>query len=234
MTEVELFGVRINVYWSLFALSVILAFVFSTCRAKRYPIPAWKAVVLTALCVVYGYSGAKLLYLIEYPRASLTLTGGMSFFGSVYFIPVAIVLSALILRVDCTAALDFVTPYVPWALAFLRVGCFLTGCCAGRPITVFGSTFTPPVQLMECVLDVLICALLLYLEWKGKLSKMRYPVFMACYAVVRLLMEPMRNTPKDILFLSRGQWLSILSLLIGGGLLLAWYYRQSSGQKRKK
>lgn len=231
--EFELFGFRFSAYWSLFALSVLLSFGLSVYRAKRHQISVVKAVILTALYVVCGFSGAKMLYMLESPGASLSLTGGMSFFGCVFFIPVGILVSALILRVGYGAALDFVTPYVPWNLAFLRVGCFLTGCCGGRPITAFGSTFTPPVQLMECALDVLLCAMLFYIERKGKLTGVRYAAFMVCYAVIRLLMEPMRDTPKDILFLSRGQWLSILSFLIGFGILFVWHFRQNRIKKER-
>ena len=230
MPEFELFGYQLSTYWSLFALSIVLALGLSVYRSRRYPFSAGKAVVITALFVLYGYAGAKLLYMIETPRASLSLTGGMSFFGCVFFIPVAMFLTALVLRISYGGAMDFITPYVPLILAFLRVGCYFTGCCGGRPITAFGATFTPPVQLMECGLDVLICVLLFLLERNGRLAGLRYAVFMVGYAVVRLLMEPLRDTPKDLLSLSRGQWLSILSLLIGGGLLLAGR-RRTTGQK---
>lgn len=234
MPEFNVFGYSISFYWGMFALSVILAFGMSVFRAKRYPIPMWKAILITALLVIYGYSGAKLLHLIEYPGAPLSLSGGMSFFGSVYFIPPAIFLTSKLLRLRYGTAMDFITPYVPWALAFLRVGCFVSGCCGGRPITVFGSTFIPPVQLMECGLDILICLLVLRFEWKGRFPGLRYGAFMISYAVVRLLMEPLRDTKKDVLFLSNGQWLSILSLLIGAGVLFAGNYARRAKQKKEE
>jgi len=228
MPEFVLFGYHLNTYWFMFALAAVFSLGLSVYRARWYTISAGKAVLITALFVLYGYAGAKLLYMIETPSASLSLTGGMSFFGSVYFIPAAMFLTVCVLRVGYGAAMDFITPYVPLILAFLRVGCHFNGCCAGRPITAFGITFIPPVQLMECGLDVLICLLLFSLAWRKKWTGLRYPIFMVSYSVVRLLMEPMRNTPKELFFLSRGQWLSILSLLIGGGLLLAGRHRRTA------
>lgn len=234
MPEITILGHSFSTYWSLFAVAVILAIGCSVFRAKRYPIPLPKAVLITVLLVIYGYAGAKLLHLIEYPGAPLSLTGGMSFFGSVYFIPIAIFFTAAALRIPYGTAMDFITPNVPWALTFLRVGCYFSGCCGGRPISLFGNTFVPPVQLMECALDLVLCLLLLFWERRDRYPGMRYAVFMIGYAVIRLLMEPLRDTEKDILFLSRGQWLSILSLLIGASLLSIRARKRAVGLDQKK
>ncbi len=87
------------------------------------------AVSLTA--ILAGLIGAKVWYAFLHPKESM-IRGGWAVDG---FLVVAPVVAALVLfaqRLPIGLYLDAMAPGMFLAVAIGRVGCFLTGCCAGR------------------------------------------------------------------------------------------------------
>lgn len=74
--------------------------------------------------------------------------------------------------------------------------------------------------------------LLLYERfWKnqGRL----YPFIMVYYGVFRFFLEFLRNTPKEWLGFSHGQWFAVASLAIGSYLLIRMGKKDRKQAKRK-
>ena len=78
--------------------------------------------------------------------------------------------------------------------------------------------FSFPTQLIEFVFDLLILILLLRHEKKGDDYGSLYPKFLLWYGCVRFLIEFVRNTEKDWLYLSHAHWFSVAAIIIGVGL----------------
>ena len=232
MREFELFGVTFSTYWTMLLVATVAIIVHSAVRAKNAGYGKIRAMVLSLLLILFGCIGAKLLFILENPASKFSISGGMSFFGSVYFIPFAYFLIAPLFKTKFGKCLDFVGIYVPLVLAFMRIGCFMNDCCGALPITVFGVTFTPPVQLVECFFDILIFAYLFYREKKGNITEtgLQYPIFMVSYGVLRMIMEIFRDSVKNMWGLSRGQWLSVLTFLVGVMIILIIKHRAKNIQ----
>ncbi|MBE6724820.1 MAG: hypothetical protein E7576_06425 [Ruminococcaceae bacterium] len=108
---------------------------------------------------------------------------------------------------------DDLTPAAGCALVLLKVGCFLNGCCGGKPTTSpFGMVFparavfydlmhTPeearrvwPVQLFECAAYLLgIAALLLFSKKRNLPDGGRFLLYAAYVSAVRLTLHPLRE-----------------------------------------
>lgn len=226
-------GINIGSYWSMLVIATIVCVYLSIKRAPAFNIKSYKAVIITILLVIYGCIGAKILFLIENP-SEFSLSGGMSFFGSVFFVPIAIAVTALVSRIRISKCMDFIAIYIPLILAFMRIGCYFNGCCGGRTCTIGDTSFVPPMQLIECFFDIIIFSLLYASERKNniKYSGEQYPKFMIMYAIIRMVMEFFRETEKNIFGMSSGQWFSIVSFLIGTAALILLGVKQKRKLER--
>ncbi len=91
---------------------------------------------------------------------------------------------------------DAVGLAMPLSLAIARVGCFLNGCCGGKPsglpwaVTFPGTTTAVhPTQLYELVLDL---AAFVFLFWVKKRVRRDWDLFLlslASYGLIRFVVE---------------------------------------------
>ncbi len=179
--------------------------------------------LLTVLAVTISFFGAKVLYYIENPKILLQSgirPGGVSLFGAVFAVPIFMYLGCKAARKPYGRIMDFLTPSLLLILAVLRVGCFVSDCCGGIAV-VFAGVYVEkfPTQITECVCDLLILAGLLLYERFWKNEGRLYGFFMVYYGILRFLLEFLRDTLKESLYLSHGQWFSLISVCIGGYML---------------
>lgn len=233
MRNFNILGYSFSSYWSMLVIGAITVIVISILRAKRYKISYVKALIMAFFVVVLGCLGAKMLYMIQNPASSFSWRGGMSLYGSVFLIPVGFVIISLMLRVRYAKCMDFIAVYGPLFFAVMRVGCYLNGCCGGIIIDFFGDYLVPPVQLIECALDVAIMAFLLWRERNIKTFGFQYPIFMVSYSGIRFFIEFIRNTQKIYCFLSEGQWISIFTFVMGLCILLFLFKEEKNYEKYK-
>jgi phosphatidylglycerol:prolipoprotein diacylglycerol transferase len=96
-------------------------------------IAAGPALIVAAATVVGGILGAKLWYIVLRPRQWRTsLSEGWSIDGSIGAAPLAALVAMLVLDLPVLAVLDAGAPAFFVGVGIGRLGCFLTGCCAGR------------------------------------------------------------------------------------------------------
>lgn len=210
----------------LIAFLLSLGFSFLRNRLEKYQFPKWKLVVMTVLIPVFGYLGARFLFMLESGNFDVT-QNGRSFFGAMFLVPAGMAVSCLLLKIPAAKGIDFSAVYVPLYLACLRVGCHLDGCCGSNPIQVGDELYFPPIQLIECGMDLFLMLVLFHLERKSEIHTEgeQYCKLMVGYGVIRLLMENYRCTPKSLYGMSNGQWLSFLC--IGLGFALLYWMRKS-------
>lgn len=197
-----------------FWLIIGTAGMFACAAAKRtrYTMSVWQCALFTWLLTATGVAGAKLLFALE---NGLRSWDGVSFFGSVFLIPILMPLIGLLFRLKPGQTMDLCAPCVAIMIAVLRVNCFLSGCCGGLFVQIGYSGFRWPTQSMDSIGNVLILMWLLQKEEDGKQKNIQYPLFMICYGIMRFLLEFLRDTPKNWLCLSHGQWFSIASVILG-------------------
>lgn len=93
--------------------------------------------------VIIGFVGARAMYIVinlhdavHSPLAALTFGGGGVFIGGVISGTFATWLVARRYNVNALDAGDFFAPALALGHAFGRLGCFLSGCCYGRPVNL--------------------------------------------------------------------------------------------------
>lgn len=205
-----------NTYMLFYVIPYFLSVPFSIKRRDRFGYSVTKSIVLSLILLPIGFIAAKLWYEIENWGAPFSFKAGFSFYGTVLFVPLEQIVTAKIAKIPYDDLMDFTAPYGALCLGINRIGCMLNGCCGAAPIIVRGYEVTPPIQLIECVLDLLLFLFLLYREKTDRIlvKGEQTCVFTICYAFIRLIMEFYRDTPKEHFGMSNGQWLAIVTALI--------------------
>ena len=229
--DVRIGNVSLSLYWLWQIVGIVCMTVLCMHHRRLYEIPAALAPFMGIILMIFGFTGAKLLYILEnlqtVARNGLTLAG-VSFYGTVFFLPAAILLTAVCIRRKPGRFLDYCTPAVPLMLACIRLGCFCNGCCGGITLWFGSRPAVIPVQLLECALDFVMVCVLLRAEREEKWKGMRYVLFLGMYGSVRFFLEFLRTTEKDKLGLSNAQWFSLLCAAV---CIVCMLIRQYSKRK---
>lgn len=219
LPRIYFFDFSIQTYWLMMGVGFLAMLLLMMRRRKLYGFSPLAASMLTVLVMVSGVVGCKVLYILENLKVFFEngiSMGGFSFFGAVFLIPISIMLFHRAFSKSVSSLLDAVSPCVALMITVMRVGCFLNGCCGGSTVEVLGYSFKWPTQAMESIGDTVILLWLLEAERENRNRGQLYPMFLFSYGVLRFLIEFFRDTPKNWLWLSHGQWFSILAVLIAG------------------
>ena len=169
-------------YGLMIGLGALLAIFVSEWRAKRRGLDGELVFSAAVWGLFAGLLGAKLTFIISNIKYLFTDPGyvlgtdGFTVYGGVVL---GILVGGLIVRrkkVDVPLYLDLVIPQIALAQGFGRIGCFLAGCCYGKPThSHIGVIFPPeaiapsgvpliPTQLISAIGDFLIFIILLLLS----------------------------------------------------------------------
>ncbi len=206
----------IPIYWFMLLCGFAITFPMSILRCEKYGFIKLKGVVYPVILLVITYIGAKLLYIIEQSIAGQTVKlelSGVSMFGACYAVLLLTPVIAKITKENVWKLYDFYSPLSVMLLTATRSGCFFNGCCGAITIWKDSTPIILPVQLMEVVCDLLILEQCFSIERKYPYGGFAYPVCMFSYSICRFLLEFLRNTPKNIIFISNGQLFSIIAVI---------------------
>lgn len=203
-------GVTISSYPIVLAVGTVGMFVCLFRRRDIFRLNALQCGIFTLCLTAVGVLGAMLLFLAETGRF-----GGISFYGSVFLIPPLMPPIGLLFKQKPQQSLDVCAPCVAVMIGCLRVNCFLSGCCGGRTACIGNFCFAWPTQMIDSLADFLILGWLLKREREKPCSGTLYPLFMVAYSTMRFLLEFLRDTPKDWLYLSHGQWFAMIAVIVG-------------------
>ena len=129
--------------------------------------------------------------------------------------------------------LDLSAPAIAVGHSVARIGCFMVGCCYGKPTdSSFGVIFNNspvaphdvhllPVQLFESALNMILFITLMIFSRKQRKSGSVIGLYIVLYSIIRFLLEFLRGDDARgfILFLSTSQLISLVILPIGIFLL---------------
>ncbi len=208
-------NVFISTFYLMLVAGVVGMFLCTYLRKKVYGLNIWKSAGFTVSLTIVGVAGTMLLYFLENGS-----WGGVSFYGSVFLIPLIMPLLGLLFHLKPGQTMDICGPCVAIMIACMRFNCFLSGCCGGWEMCIGDLCFDWPTQAMDSMGDFAILSVLLSMEKRKPLSGILYPTFMLLYSVMRFFLEFLRDTPKDWLRLSHGQWFALLAIVIG----VAWLW----------
>lgn len=193
--------------------------------------------------------GGKLLFIIlSWPELGPTFTEKLTYilrnlrYGFVFFGGLIVAVSGAVWymrrkNLPLLKTSDFLIVAVPLGHALGRVGCFLAGCCYGKPTNLpWGVRFTDPhtlvppelagvplhpTQLYEAALNFALFLLLHYASKKPHKEGKILVEYVLCYAVMRFGIEFLRGDFRGgfLLGLSPSQ---VICLAVAGAALFIW------------
>ena len=210
---------------------------------------------LVVLLVFSGLAGARLFFVAEHwpyfraaPAAIVRIwEGGLMFYGSIIVAGLVLVAYCVRARLRMLPLLDLFAVVVPVGQAFGRVGCFLNGCCYGRPADTWLSVRYPahspawweqvgagligrgapetlpilPSQLIEAAANLVLFAALFVWARKKPREGAVAGAYLIAYAVIRFCTETLRSDPRMMVGpLTISQFLGLGVFAAGAALLL--------------
>ena len=156
---------------------------------------------------------------------------GLTYYGWLLSAIAFLIIYSYYNRISCSFMLNLFLPAFALAQAWGRLGCFLGGCCYGKPAawgvrypqgslpySCYGSTPLIPVQVFESI--YLFC--IFFILYKFTRFKKRGALYLLLVPVGRFVLEFFRNDDRGALFgnfLSPSQWISVFLFIIGGSWL---------------
>lgn len=231
--------VTIHSYGLCMAIGLIAALLLATYRAKKLGLSEDMCYGIMFCGAICGWGGAKLMYIIvewdsfiQSPK-DFWSTSGFVVFGGITGGFLSVLIYCLVKKQNVLTYLDLCVPSVALAQAFGRIGCFMAGCCYGRPtdawygIAFKNSYMAPnnikliPTQLISAAGDVLNCVLLILIAKKTKKKGIITVLYLIFYSVGRFLVEFLRDDDRGAVGnLSTSQFYGIFCFAIGVILLI--------------
>lgn len=225
---VEIFHHEIRSYDILTVVGMLAAYVYLYMTLARLGIPRAQILLYLILGVVIQYVGGMIIpflyrwvYRQQTPWLNVWERSPGRYFHSVFL---SMIFFTLLFSKACRwpvkKILDRFIIGAMIASAVGRIGCYLGGCCRGKPSNIFCALKFPrdpltpvhPVQIYMFVLETLIIAALLFLlkrkRWDGEV----FWKGILIYSVYRFLIEFVRTNPVFIFGLTHAQVFSLLAL----------------------
>lgn len=232
--------VTIYGYGFMIAVGVFAALMTGMYRAKKKGLNPDVIFNLTFLCVIGGFLGAKILYFITEFKSLMEsknfiedLTNGFVVYGGIIGGILTAYFYCRYKKIPFLKYFDLAMPSVAIAQGFGRMGCFMAGCCYGRPtdswlgVIFKNSPFAPngvsvlPTQLFSSAGDFLIAGMLILIARKKRTDGIVASWYLLLYGVGRFFVEFMRNDPRgSVGNLSTSQFISIFIIAAGLGMLV--------------
>jgi phosphatidylglycerol:prolipoprotein diacylglycerol transferase len=230
--------VTIYSYGVMIALAVIICAFLLSQDAKAYHIPADIIYDLMFWVVAWGILGARIFYIViswDYFSQNLLEIimiqhGGLAWQGGFVGGTLAGVWFVKSKKLQVRLFMDLVAPYIALGQSIGRIGCFLNGCCYGKPVAwgvyfpQFGAHLHP-TQLYETAGLFLIFLILKFTQRKPHHPGMVFVLYLWLAAIERFTVEFFRADHDYLLLgLSLFQYISLLVFFVG--LILLWRFKK--------
>ena len=152
---------QVRSYGFMLAASFLAGIYLASWRARRRGVKPQYMLDLSVYIIIAAVVGSRLFYVLfhlgDYAnplRIFALWEGGATFYGGLIL---AIAVSVWFTRRKNLAFLgvaDIMAPSIALGMAFTRIGCFLSGCCYGRPTEMpWGVLFPPSCPAGESAAD---------------------------------------------------------------------------------
>ena len=147
----QVFGLNVHWYGIMVALGFLASLAVLEYKRGYARMTSDQVIDLSIIIVVCGIVGARIAYVIQFFdqfrndfwKVIRIDQGGLVFYGG--FILAALVIFRYVRKhkLCMSRILDICAPAMAIGHAFGRVGCFVQGCCFGRPCQAFGVVYPP-------------------------------------------------------------------------------------------
>ena len=229
----------IHWYGIMIAVAFLAGLWTASLRARRANIPAERIADIVLWLMVGGILGARVVYVTTYwrdefadqPLSEIFMIqhGGLVYYGGLIGATLAGFIYIRWKRLPLWKVADVLAPSCALGNVFGRVGCFLNGCCYGRPTDLpWGVRFPAghqyagvpvhPTEIYDAVNNFLLYLLLAWLFRRKKFDGQVFATYLVGYAITRTVMEYFRGDyPPDHIHygLTPGMLVSIPIFIVG-------------------
>jgi phosphatidylglycerol:prolipoprotein diacylglycerol transferase len=237
--------ITLRTYGLLVALAFLAGLRLARAAARLRRIPESFLLDATAIAIVSGLVGARLLYVFlnaghfrAHPLEIFKLwEGGLVFYGGFLLAAAVVAWYCRRKKISITAMADCAAPALALGQAVGRWGCFFAGCCYGKPTSApWAVRFQEPASLAPLGIDLhpvqvyesignLFIALFLW----TRLSRHReehgdvFWWYVLLYGALRFAMELLRGDERGPLLggLAPSQFIAMSAVLVAGSILIA-------------
>ena len=204
--------IHIRTYGLMLAIAFLVGTWLGLKEARRRGLDEDKLITVILVTLVTSVLGARALYVIEHVSefrrnwgSVIALwQGGLTLYGGIVAGTAAGLWTARRLGMPMWDVADALAPSVALGTAFGRIGCFLNGCCYGKPTDLpWGVTYPPdsfaglefgnapihPSQLYFSLFGLALFALLWSLRKRFTVPGTLFWTFLAFFAVGRILLD---------------------------------------------
>ena len=203
-------AVQPGAFTALAVVAIIAALVVQSAIVAREGIPVGSTLLVSLVGIVSGLIGAKIWSLLLHPGEAI-VGPGWAVDGFLVVAPAVAIGFLVALNLPVGNYLDATAPGLFLAVAIGRLGCFVTGCCAGRPTRHRWGIWSSdrrigarriPAQLIESAagLGLGLVALLLVLGGSSIVPGATFAVTAVGYLVVRTGLLRLRAEPRSYLW----------------------------------
>jgi len=230
--------ITIYSYGVMLAASVLICTYLLSLDAKRYNISQETAYDLVFWCMLGGIIGARIFYVyIEWPYFSDNLMeipmlqkGGLAWQGGFLGGVLSGVWFARSKKLSLRPLLDLSAPYIALGQSIGRIGCFLNGCCFGKPVA-WGIYFPAqharlyPTQLFECAGLFIIFLILKKAQIKPHQDGYIFVYYLILAALERFIVEFYRGD-HDLLPIGLSLTQCVALGVLASGLILMKVFKK--------
>ena len=212
--------IHIRSYGALLAIAFLVGTWLALKEARRLKLDEDRLVTVILVSLIAGVLGARMLYVIEHidefrrewAGALAIWQGGLTLYGGVVAGTLAGLVTARRLGQPLWVVADALTPSFALGTMFGRIGCFLNGCCYGRPTgrswgvifpadsyagLEFGSVPLHPSQLYNAFAGLVLFLVFWGLRTRRWTPGVRFWSFLATFALVRIGIDFTRAWERD-------------------------------------
>ena len=184
---------------------------------------------LSILHVFVGVGTVKAFAFME--DLGRNYSGGMSLFGSVFFMPAAYFLLAKATKRPLGEVFDIFTVPLVFTLMLARLNCLHAGCCYG--IFIKGTSMRYPTRETELLFYMIILALQAPKVLKGRTFGEVYPLFMMSYGIFRAVNECFRYSASTSGILHVAHIWAAVSAVLGASIYMELNNRHKNAKSVK-
>lgn len=225
----QLGPIHIRAYGAMLAVAFLVGTFLALSEARRLKLDEDRLVTVILVALVAGVLGARVLYVFEHidqfqrewAGALALWQGGLTLYGGIVAGTLAGLLVARRMGQPIWVVADVLTPSLALGTMFGRVGCFLNGCCYGRPtghswgVTFpgdsyagleFGNAPLHPSQLYAAFAGLVLFLVFWALRTRNTAPGVRFWAFLASFAVLRVGIDFTRAWENDAKLLAIGDF----------------------------
>jgi phosphatidylglycerol:prolipoprotein diacylglycerol transferase len=222
-TLVKIGPLPLHAYGFMLALSFFVAILLAARRAPRRGLQPDFIYDVSLVIVFASILGARAMYVLFHRDeihglldAVALWSGGLTMYGGVLLAMGAAWVYARRRGVRYLTLADVIAPTLALGLGLTRIGCFLNGCCYGRPTDgplgvhfppdayvtkVFGDAALHPTQLYSAVTGLVIFAILMLYDRRPHGEGRVFGLFLVLDAIGRFILDFFRSYEANVYIL---------------------------------